>query len=78
MIINRTESAASAIGADLQGFGGILRCSTCCREQPLGNVGTRLRYGWPSCCGYTMLWVTQRLLDEEQAAVPGSTEGANR
>lgn len=52
------------IGADLQGFGGILRCMTCGHEQPLGSVGNKLANGWPKCCGYTMRWVTARQLAE--------------
>jgi hypothetical protein len=57
-------SIATKIGNDLQGFGGHLECTVCGREQPLGDVGVKLADGWPKCCGYTMSWMTQRLLDE--------------
>jgi hypothetical protein len=53
------------IASALSGFGGILRCTICKRERPLGDIGGKLRHGWPKCCGYTMTWVTQRQLDEE-------------
>ena len=63
----------SAIAADLYGFGGILRCTVCKDERPLRDVAGKLRNGWPKCCGCTMTWMTQRLLDEEKAALlPGS------
>lgn len=52
------------IGADLQGFGGVLRCTVCGHEEPLGNVAPNLRHGWAKHCGYTMRWVTQSQLDE--------------
>lgn len=60
-----SESLSRAIAADLSGFGGILRCGTCGGEQPVGGIARSLSNGWPSCCGLTMTWVTQRLLDEE-------------
>jgi hypothetical protein len=67
IIINggTTESLSRAIAADLSGFGGILRCSTCHGVQDAGDIARNLREGWPACCGYTMTWVTQRQLDEE-------------
>jgi hypothetical protein len=55
-----------AIGADMQHIGGLLRCLQCGGERPLGDVGDRLRDGWPMCCGYTMHWITQRQLDGVQ------------
>lgn len=63
-LIKRAAGIHDAIGADMQGFGGILRCRSCGTTADLGNVGSRLRDGWPKCCGYTMEWVTQRQLDE--------------
>lgn len=39
-------------------FGGILRCETCGRSEPV-----EARYwsvGWPKCHGYTMRWWTER------------------
>lgn len=59
------DQIVSGIGADLQRFGGLLRCTVCGREEPLGNVGHKLGNGWPKCHGYTMRWLTQRELDEE-------------
>jgi hypothetical protein len=47
----------------VQGFGGILRCDTCQRTEPLGDPGQHLRTGWPKCHGYTMRWWTQRQID---------------
>jgi hypothetical protein len=64
-----------AIAGDLSGFGGVLRCrGECGTDQPLseGDIGGYLRHGWPKCCGHGMRWVTQRQLDEESAAIPGS------
>ena len=64
-IVRRAAGLVPAIAADLERFGGILRCGTCGREQPLGDVGAHTRQGWPKCCEHTMSWVTQRELDEE-------------
>ena len=58
-----THDIASSIGGDLQTYGGVLRCSSCGKRRALGNVGDRLRNGWPMCCGYTMMWWTQRQID---------------
>ena len=52
-----------ALGDELIGFGGVLRCETCKRIQALGDVGSKLKDGWPKCCGYTMRWWTQRQID---------------
>lgn len=52
-----------AIGNELQGFGGFLRCETCGTKRPLGNVGAKLANGWPKHCGYTMRWWTRRQVD---------------
>lgn len=57
-----TTELTEKIAADLAPFGGLLRCTTCQRELPLGDVGAKLRDGWPTCCGYTMRWFTQREL----------------
>jgi hypothetical protein len=58
-------SITASIAADLSQLGGILRCTTCGQERPVGDIAGKLDHGWPRCCGYTMSWVTQRLLDEE-------------
>lgn len=52
---------------ELKGFDGILRCEKCGLTRGLGNIGNKLQNGWPKCCGYTMRWVTDRELKEEQA-----------
>lgn len=62
------------IAKDLAPIGGVLRCTTCQRERPLGDVGAKLRDGWPTCCGYTMRWITQRQL--AAGAVLGPEGGA--
>ena len=53
------------IADDLKDIGGILRCTVCLREEPLGDVANNLRHGWPKCHGYTMRWVTARELVKE-------------
>ncbi len=53
------------LGAAVQGFGGLLRCTTCGTERPLGSVAGKLENGWPKHCGYTMRWITDRELKEE-------------
>ncbi len=37
-----------------------LECMECGRKKPVGDVPTRMAYGWPKCCGYTMRLFTQR------------------
>lgn len=66
-IVKAAQNIHSLIAADLTAFGGILRCSKCHREQPLGeaDIASNLRHGWPRCCGETMIWVTQRQLAAE-------------
>lgn len=64
-IVRRATTLNLAIAADLEPFGGILRCTTCGTKRPLGDVAVKLAHGWPKCCGYTMRWVTQRELDAE-------------
>ncbi len=59
-------SIAERIGKELQGFGGVLRCTVCEREKPLGDVSEKLATGWPKCCGYTMRWITASQLTEEE------------
>jgi hypothetical protein len=51
------------IGAKLAGFGGILRCEKCSATSELGDTGGHLANGWPTCCGLTMIWWTQRQID---------------
>jgi hypothetical protein len=59
-----TPESAERIGAELQSLGGILRCTVCKREEPLMSVAMYLQHGWPRCHSVTMLWVTQKQLDE--------------
>lgn len=64
-----------AVAEGLQGFGGLLRCTECGAERPLGNIGQKLASGWPKCCGYTMRWVTQRQLDLRPEQSDGGPHG---
>lgn len=71
----RTDGIHTVIASNLTGFGGILRCTKCGGEQPVGNIGgiaDSLASGWPECCGYTMTWMTARQLAEEKAAKEAS------
>lgn len=54
-----------SLAAELEGFGGVLRCETCRRTQPMqpGAASSYTSNGWPTCCGYTMRWWTQRQID---------------
>lgn len=64
-------SVHNKIAGDLAGFGGVLRCTVCKYEEPVGGpdgIAASLSDGWPRCHGYTMTWVTDRLLAEERAA----------
>lgn len=55
-------------------FGGELRCESA--HGSCGNVQLMDRakaehytkFGWPRCCGYTMLWHTPNDLKKERAA----------
>lgn len=51
-------AAHESVVRELQSFGGFLTCTWCGKEEPVGDVGYMLRNGWPTCCGYTMLWIT--------------------
>ena len=62
-------SLYTAMEQELQKFGGVLRCTTCGREEPVVGIAEFLQTGWPKCHGYTMTWMTQRLLDEEAQGV---------
>jgi hypothetical protein len=53
----------------LVNVGGILRCSYCKAEQPLGTaeqIADYLTLGFPRHCGFEMLWITRRELEEGQ------------
>lgn len=56
---------AGELAQELSSFGGYLVCEECGRRQGLNEerIGSSLRHGWPTCCGYTMRWVTQREID---------------
>lgn len=71
----RTDGIHTVIASNLTSFGGLLRCIKCGGEQPVGNItgiADSLANGWPKCCGYTMTWMTQRLLDEEKGGKEAS------
>jgi hypothetical protein len=65
--VNRAKTIHGAIGAELDGFGGYLQCNSCGHKQDMrtGDSGRYLKAGWPTCCTYTMTWVTQNLIDQE-------------
>ena len=69
--VARAAGIHDAIAGDLADTGGLLRCQKCPAGQPLGDIAGYLRDGWPQHCGRTMLWVSQKLLDEERAGGPG-------
>lgn len=52
----------------LDGFGGYLRCETCQTRLELGEPSEHLRHGWPTHCGQTMRWWTQRQVDAGEDA----------
>lgn len=60
----RVTKIRTGLSSALGHFGGVLRCETCQRTEPLGDPGRRVTgEGWPKCCGYTMRWWTQRQID---------------
>lgn len=63
------NSISNSLTNDLSALGGLLRCTTCGHEQPLNKpaIAQYMQTGWPEHCGYTMTWVTQRLLNQEVA-----------
>lgn len=73
-IVTRALGLNVAITADLSVFGGILRCGTCGREEPVGDIAGHVRSGWPKCCGLTMTWVTAKQLEAEFREVPDGYE----
>jgi hypothetical protein len=50
---------------ELEGFGGVLRCTVCGHEKSLNDIAGWLKGGWPRHCNYTMRWYTQRELDKK-------------
>lgn len=74
--VKRAQSLPGAIGADLAGLGGFLRCETCGYRSALDDrdIAAYLSLGWPKCCGYTMRWWTQRQIDANE--VPELAAGA--
>lgn len=64
-IVNRVAGLHNAIGASLDQFGGFLRCEECRTviELQAGAAGRYTAKGWPTCCGQTMRWWTQRQVD---------------
>jgi len=64
-VFKRAQELPGAIGASLDGFGGILRCGICHAERPMqpGDGGQYTATGWPKCCAQSMMWWTQRQID---------------
>lgn len=56
-----------AIATDLGKLGGVLRCKVCGYEEPITNTSLKLYLaeGWPTHCGKTMVWVTEKDLIQE-------------
>ncbi len=73
-IVKHAAGLGDAVAADLAVAGGILRCPTCAAEQPVGDIASHLRGGWPSCCGQAMTWVTRKMLAAEAREVPDGYE----
>lgn len=71
-----SDPAIVAAGANLDRFGGMLRCESCGHTEPMnpGDAGTYVASGWPKCHGYTMRWWTRRQLDagEHESGQAGS------
>ena len=65
-----SESIHDKIAEDIEPFGGFLRCEVCNRKEALSQVAGYLAHGWPSCCGYTMRWWTQRQIDAGEVPPP--------
>jgi len=70
MTANTTNLARKVYEADLSSFGGVLRCLFCGREKELEVQEAEWRTydgaGWPTCCGHTMRWMTDRELQGER------------
>lgn len=64
-ISRMAQGLPAAIGAKLEGFGGVLRCTVCGFTSQLeqGQAGKYISKGWPKCCDLTMRWWTQRQID---------------
>lgn len=54
------------IGVSLKEFGGYFVCQNCGSKKEISKVSipTSLEQGWPKCHGYTMTWITQKMLVE--------------
>lgn len=65
-----------AVAGSVNHFGGIIRCETCGRWEPVGDAGRYMRNGWPKCHVYTMRWWTQRQLDAGEMPVLTESEDA--
>jgi hypothetical protein len=64
--ITATQRIIPSLAKTLAGFGDILECQTCKRTRPLGDIGAKLRGGWPECHGQTMCWVTEQQLEQRK------------
>lgn len=67
--MSKTTGIHRVVGADIEGLGGLLQCSTCDRQVEFysGAHADYLAGGWPKCHGYTMTWWTQRQIDAGEA-----------
>lgn len=66
-VLEVTRGLIPALSETLSSFGGHLECTDCGRVTPLGDVGAKLKGGWPKCCRHTMTWVTARQLAERKS-----------
>ena len=64
--MNSANVVHEGVEKELQSFGGYLMCTRCGKKSPLGDVGYKLKNGWPKCCGYTMRWVTAKEVLENE------------
>lgn len=58
--LRKKRTLYEAMREELQKYGGVLRCSRCGNEKPLGDIAERLEQGWPVCCGLTMSWIVKK------------------
>jgi hypothetical protein len=67
-LVNDEVAFRERLRGELASLGGVLRCRVCGAEQPIDDLHNQLDFsavvvvGWPTCCGYTMRWITARQL----------------
>jgi hypothetical protein len=52
------------LAEELKAFGGYLECNICGKKEPIGNIENQLSNGWKKCCGYTMTWITNNMINK--------------